>query len=300
MSISKTNSRPESSSIQDREIVSTAYGDIACRVTGSGPVALFIHGVFLSADLWAGQLDALGDLRRCVAVDLLGHGASVCPPLSGMTLPAQADMILAVLDALGADQADLVGNDSGGAVAQLVAARAPHRIRSLTLTNCDTDENLPPAAFAPIVDMARAGVLAPGLPVIAADPAAGRDALASGLERPDALPDEVISGFLAPFADPARARAVQAMVASMDPAVTVAIRADLARLHAPTLIVWGTADEFFGVDWAHWLAETIPGPTQLRLVEGAKLFHPLERPAELTRALRDFWPARPGPAQPAA
>src|SRR3984957_10880708 len=204
MSISKTSSRPESSSIQDREIVSTAYGDIACRVTGSGPVALFIHGVFLSADLWAGQLDALGDLRRCVAVDLLGHGASACPPLPDMTLPAQADMILAVLDALGADQADLVGNDSGGAIAQLVAARAPHRVRSLTLTNCDADENLPPAAFAPIVDMARAGVLAPGLPVIAADPAAGRDALASGLERPDALPDEGISGVLAPFGAPAR------------------------------------------------------------------------------------------------
>jgi pimeloyl-ACP methyl ester carboxylesterase len=139
-------------------------------------------------------------------------------------------------------------------------------------------------------------VLAAGLPVLVADPAAGRDALASGLERPDALPDEVISGFLAPFADPARAQAVQAMVASMDPAVTVAIRSDLARLQAPTLIVWGTADEFFGVDWAHWLAETIPGTTELRLVEGAKLFHPLERPAELTAALRDFWSA---PAQPA-
>ena len=70
----------------------------------------------------------------------------------------------------------------------------------------------------------------------------------------------MISGFLAPFADPARAQAVQAMVASMDPAVTVSIRADLARLQAPTLIVWGTDDEFFGVDWAHWLAETIPAP----------------------------------------
>lgn len=296
MSISKTNSRPESVGIQDREIVVTRYGDIACRVNGSGPVAVFIHGVFLSADLWGAQVDALGDLRRCVAVDLLGHGASTCPPLSDMTMPAQADMILAVLDALGADQADLVGNDSGGAIAQLVAARAPHRVRSLTLTNCDTDGNFPPASFVPIVEMARAGVLAPGLPALVADPAAGRDALASGLERPDALPDEVISGFLAPFADPGRARAVEAMVASLDSAVTVAIRADLARLHAPTLIVWGTADEFFGVEWARWLADTIPGTAGLRLIEGAKLFHPLERPAELTSALRDFWL---GAAQPA-
>lgn len=291
MSISETNGRTESSSIQNREIVSTAHGDIACRVTGADndPVALFIHGVFLSADLWAGQLDALGDLRRCVAVDLLGHGASACPPPGGMALPAQADMILAVLDALGADQADLVANDSGGAIAQLVAVKAPHRIRSLTLTDCDTDENLPPAEFAPIVQMARSGVLAPAMPAIAADPAAGRDALASGLEQPDALPDEVISGFLGPFADPARARAVEAMVASMDSAVLVPIRAGLAQLQAPTLIVWGTADPFFGVSWARWLADTIPGATQVRFLEGAKLFHPLERPAELSRALREFW-----------
>jgi pimeloyl-ACP methyl ester carboxylesterase len=290
MSISKTNSRSESSSI--REIVSTPYGDIACRVTGSGPVALFIHGVFLSADLWAGQLEALGDLRRCVAVDLLGHGGSACPPDSeaaDMTLPAQADMILAVLDALGADQADLIGNDSGGAIAQLVAVKAPHRVRSLTLTDCDTDENLPPAEFAPIVEMARSGVLAPALPAMVADPVASRDALASSLERPDALSDEVISGFLAPFADPVRARAVEAMIASLDPAVLVPIRDGLARLQAPTLIVWGTADGFFSVSWAQWLADTIPGTQELRLVEGARLFHPLERPAELSQALREFW-----------
>jgi pimeloyl-ACP methyl ester carboxylesterase len=293
MSISKTNGRTESSSIQNREIISTAHGDIACRVTGADekPVALFIHGVFLSADLWAGQLDTLGDLRRCVAVDLLGHGASACPPPGGMTLPAQADMILSLLDALGADQADLVANDSGGAIAQLVAVRAPHRIRSLTLTDCDTDENLPPAEFAPIVELARSGVLAPSMPAIAADPKAGRDALAASLEHPGALPDEVITGFLAPFADPARARAVEAMVASMDSSVLVAIRAGLAQLQAPTLIVWGTADPFFGVSWARWLADTIPGARPVRFLEGAKLFHPLERPAELSQALREFWTA---------
>ncbi|HEX3488410.1 MAG TPA: alpha/beta hydrolase [Streptosporangiaceae bacterium] len=257
--------------------------------TDQDPVALFIHGVFLSADLWAGQLDTLGDLRRCVAVDLLGHGASACPPPGSMTLPGQADMILSLLDALGAEQADLVANDSGGAIAQLVAVKAPHRIRSLTLTDCDTDENLPPAEFAPIVELARSGVLAPTMPAIAADPKAGRDALASGLEQPDALPDEVISGFLAPFADPARAQAVEAMVASMDPAVLVPIRAGLARLQAPTLLVWGTADQFFGVSWARWLADTIPGARPVRFLEGAKLFHPLERPAELSQALREFW-----------
>jgi pimeloyl-ACP methyl ester carboxylesterase len=293
---------PESSSLLGRRsAVRTSFGDIAYRESGSGPVALFIHGVFLGADLWHGQLGALGDLRRCVAPDLLAHGGSACPAEDDlarhMTLEGQASMIIEFLDALGADRADLVGNDSGGGIAQLVAARVPHRIRSLALTNCDTDTNTPPAAFRSVVEMARAGALAPAAAALAADPEQGRTALASGLEHPDAVPDELVAAFLGPFADPARAAAVQAFVAGLDPAATVAIRDDLTRLAAPTLIVWGTGDEFFDVSWARWLADTIPGTTRLRLIDGAKLFHPLERPGELTRELRDFWQ---GPAAPAA
>jgi pimeloyl-ACP methyl ester carboxylesterase len=289
MSISETNSRPQSTSIHDREVLSTPYGTVAYRETGTGPVALFIHGVFVSADLWAGQLDALGDLRRCVAVDLLGHGGSSCPPASGMSLPAQADMILAVLDGLGAEQADLVGNDSGGAIAQLVAARAPERVRSLTLTDCDTDTNLPPEGFAPFVELARTGALKGMLPAVASDPAAVRDAFASSMEHPEAVSDAEIKARLAPLREPERAAAIEAMVASMDPGVLTGIRAELGRLQAPTLMVWGTADDFFAVSWARWLEQTIPGAVGVRLVEGGKLYHPLERPAELNAALREFW-----------
>jgi pimeloyl-ACP methyl ester carboxylesterase len=269
--------------------MSTPLGTVGYREAGAGPVALFIHGVFVSGDLWGGQLEGLADLRRCVAVDLLGHGASSCPPAEGMSLAAQAEMILAVLDGLGAEQADLVGNDSGGAIAQLVAARAPERVRSLTLTDCDTDTNLPPAAFAPFVEMARTGALKAMLPVVAADPAAGRDALASSLEHPEAISDADIAARLAPLGEPDRAAAIEAMVASMDAEVLVGIRAELGRLRVPTLMVWGTADDFFDVSWARWLEQTIPGAVGVRLVEGGKLYHPLERPAELNAALREFW-----------
>jgi pimeloyl-ACP methyl ester carboxylesterase len=212
MSLSTTNSLSTSS---QRRLASTAYGEIAYRETGSGPAAIFIHGVFLNADLW----DA----------------------------------------------------------------------RSLTLTNCDADENLPPAAFRPVVDLARAGQLAGALPAIAASPQLARASLASSLEHPEAIGDDVLTGFFAPFADPARAAAVQAYVAGMDNAVTVAIRDDLARLQARTLIVWGTGDEFFGLSWAHWLADTIPGTVRLVTVDSGRLFFPLERPAELSQPLRELW-----------
>jgi pimeloyl-ACP methyl ester carboxylesterase len=278
--------------------VATRFGPASYLEAGEGPAALFVHGVFLNADLWRHQLEGLGDRRRCLAVDLLAHGESANPGPEQMTIEAQVEMVTDVLDGLGIDRVDLVGNDSGGAIAQLIAARTPERVRSLVLTNCDTHDNWPPEAFRTIVDLARTGDLAETVQALAADPEAARVALASGFEDPAALSDETVSSFFASFADTARAEALQAYVARMDSAVTVAVRDDLARFDRPTLIVWGTADDFFGVGWAHWLAETIPGTVRCVELDGAKLFFPLERPA-FTDELRSFW-SEPGTIGPGA
>jgi pimeloyl-ACP methyl ester carboxylesterase len=84
---------------------------------------------------------------------------------------------------------------------------------------------------------------------------------------------------------------VQGYVARMDSSVTVAIRDDLAAFLHPTLIVWGTADEFFPVRWARWLAATIPGTVRCVEVQGAKLLFPTERPETLNEELRALWGA---------
>jgi pimeloyl-ACP methyl ester carboxylesterase len=75
---------------------------------------------------------------------------------------------------LGLDRIDLVGNDTGGAVAQIVAASHPELLRSLVLTNCDTEGNFPPQAFMPVIEAAMRGEIAPLLTVAAAHPAAAR------------------------------------------------------------------------------------------------------------------------------
>jgi pimeloyl-ACP methyl ester carboxylesterase len=168
---------------------------------------------------------------------------------------------------------------------------APDRFRSLTLTNCDVHDNWPPPSFMPIVDLARKGVMATVLPSLAGDAGQIRAGVAASFEHPEAIADDVLLSFFAPFADPARAAAVQGYVAGMDNAVTVAIRDDLAKLTIPAQMVWGTGDEFFTLSWARWLAETIPGATRIVEVDGAKLFFPLERPGELTRPLRELWTA---------
>src|SRR3977135_1209472 len=121
--------------------VETPSGRISYASAGSGPVAFFVHGVVLNKHLWRHQLAGLSDIRRCIAVDLLAHGDTEITPDQDVSVTANAKMLKEVLDALKIDQVDLIGNDSGGGIAQIFAALYPGRVRSLTLTDCDNQYN---------------------------------------------------------------------------------------------------------------------------------------------------------------
>ena len=107
-------------------------------------MALFVHGVVLNKHFWRHQLAGLSDIRHCIAVDLLAHGDTEIGPDQDVSVTANAQMLKEVLEALQIDQVDLIGNDSGGGIAQIFAALNPGRVRSITLTNCDTHDNWPP------------------------------------------------------------------------------------------------------------------------------------------------------------
>ena len=139
--------------------VATPSGRISYAEAGSGPVALFVHGVLLNKHLWRHQLAELSAIRRCIAVDLLAHGDTEIAPGQDVSVTANANMLREMLDAVHIDQVDLIGNDSGGGIAQIFAALNPDRVRALTLTNCDTHDNWPPEAFKPFVDMVAGGGL---------------------------------------------------------------------------------------------------------------------------------------------
>src|SRR6202140_2469490 len=102
--------------------VQTASGRISYTEQGTGPVALFVHGVLLNGHLWRHQLEDLCDIRRCIAVDLLAHGDTEITPDQDVSVTANAKMLREVLDDLKVDQVDLVGNDSGGGIARIFAA----------------------------------------------------------------------------------------------------------------------------------------------------------------------------------
>ena len=133
--------------------------------------ALFVHGVLVNADIWRNVIWDVAHLRRCIAPDLPADGASPVPAAEAadLSLHGLAAMLDELCGRLGLAQVDLVANDTGGAVAQVFAARYPERIRTLTLTNCDVHDNFPPAAFKPFVDLAASGEFGPLVVAMAGD-----------------------------------------------------------------------------------------------------------------------------------
>ncbi len=275
-----------------RRSVVTPSGRISYAEAGTGPVALFVHGVLLNGHLWRHQLSELSDIRRCIAVDLLAHGETEIAADQDVSVTANAQMLREFLDALKVDQVDLVGNDSGGGVAQIFAALNPSRVRSLTLTDCDAHDNWPPEAFKPFLEMAAAGGLRGALDSMLADKNFFRSAQALGpaYEHPESLADETIEAYLRPLVrTDRRTRDFQRFLAAFDCRHTLAVEAQLRKVKAPTLIVWGTDDVYFDVKWSHWLADTIPGTRRRIELEGARIFFPEERAAEFNRELRAHW-----------
>jgi pimeloyl-ACP methyl ester carboxylesterase len=281
-------------SVATRKSVQVSSGQISYVEEGTGPVALFVHGVLLNGHLWRYQLKGLSDIRRCIAVDLLAHGDTEIASDQDVSVTANAEMLKEFLDGLGIDQVDLVANDSGGGISQIFAALYPERVCTLALTDCDTHDNWPPEAFKPFLAMAAKGGLAAKLEAMLADKSIYRSPaeLGPAYEHPERLSDEDIETYLRPFTEAEhRMRDLERFMAAFDNQHTLAIEDRLKALNAPTLIVWGTDDVYFDVKWSHWLASNIPGTRRRVEFPGARLFFPEERWQEFNQELRAHWQA---------
>jgi len=277
-----------------RQFVQTSFGRIAYVEMGEGPAALFLHGVPLNGAHWRDVMNVVSRQARAIAIDLMGLGHSEVDLDQDLTFPAQAQMTLEVMDALGVERFDLVGNDSGGAIAQILCVNSPSRVRSLTLTNCDCHDNWPPAAFAQATALAKFGRLSSVLKGVLDNLALARSdlGLGTGFERPDLLTAELVSAYIAPLvATEGRMAQLDRYVASMDSNQTVSIYDALRGLHVPTQILWGAEDVFFPVEWARWLGRTIPGTSRVIEIVGARLFFAEERPYWLADRLMEHWRA---------
>jgi pimeloyl-ACP methyl ester carboxylesterase len=271
-------------------------GEVAYVDQGAAenPVALFVHGVLVNADIWRNVIWDVADVRRCIAPDLPAHGGTPVGEASDLTFKGHAALLDQLCARLGVDQVDVVANDTGGAIAQVFAARYPQRIRTLTLTDCDVHDNFPPEPFKPFVAMAKTGDLAPLVLAMAGDLGAARSEAGYGMgyAKPAELPDELLRSYMGAFVADA-GKGLERFLATPSTDELIAAEPALAQLQAPTQVAWGTDDVFFETSWAERLRDMIPGTEKVVLVPDAMLFWPDERAAELVALLRDFWDAHP-------
>jgi pimeloyl-ACP methyl ester carboxylesterase len=278
---------------EHRHTVATRSGEMSYLDIGAGPVALFVHGIATNAYLWRHVISAVAAQRRCIAVDLPLHGQSPVTAGQDLSLAALAAGLEDFCDALGLAGIDLVANDTGGAVAQIFAARQPGRLATFTLTNCDTQNDMPPDAFKPMIELAATGQLAPTAVAMFANlDVAAKISFESVYEHLDRMDREVVRSYLEPcFGTLERARQFERLLTSLDAGDLRAVEPQLKELTVPTLMVWGTGDTFFDVSTAYWLRDTIPGATGVVTVDGARLFFPEERPMDLVPHLERHWAA---------
>jgi pimeloyl-ACP methyl ester carboxylesterase len=279
---------------RDQRFIATPFGRIACIDRGSGPCVLFLHGFPLSSFQWRGAIDRLSGERRCLAPDFMGLGRTQVAPGQGVAPADQVEMLVALLDHLRIDRVDLVANDSGGAVAQLIAVAHPERVRTMLLTNCDVETNSPPPALLPVIELAREGRYADAwLQPWLDDKALARSSEGLGglcYSDPANPTDAALEQYLRPLVESqARKDLVHAYTLGLTPNPLAGIESSLRELRAPVGIVWGMADAIFSPRDPDYLASVLPGSIRIRRIAQGKLFFPEEYPDVIVDEARALW-----------
>ena len=139
-----------SPALGERKVLDLPGGrQLAYFEAGSGAPIVFVHGLLVNANLWRKVVERLSPDFRCITLDLpLGSHTLPMPEEADLSPPAVADLVADAIEALGLEDVTLVGNDSGGAIAQMLVTTRPERIGRLVLTSCDYRDEFPPAMFA--------------------------------------------------------------------------------------------------------------------------------------------------------
>ena len=204
------------------------------------------------------------------------NGADLSPP-------GLANMIAELIVRLQLQDVTVIGNDTGGALCQILCANHPELVDRLVLTNCDTFENFPPFPFPAIYALGGhvPGLIA-GLDQVLRRRFLRRAGLAAVPVTMRPLPDELLAGWFAALRDPRIRADLKAVLRGISPKHTLAAAERLATYDRPALIAWGTRDHLLRVRDAQRLADTLPN-ARLELIENARTYVQIDQPRETRR-----------------
>jgi pimeloyl-ACP methyl ester carboxylesterase len=261
---------------------------------GNGPVVVLLHGALMDESLWTGVIERWGPAYRCIVPVLPMGGHRVPMPATADLSPTGlADLVAELIEVLDLHDVTLVGNDTGGALAQLLVTRHPERVSRLVLVSCDAFDNFPPglpgrlmALLCKIPGAMWAAMVSLRIPVLRRLP------MTFGWMSRRPIPDEVISRWLDAYLASSAVRAdVRRFMSRVDHRDLTAAAEGLRRFHRPALIVWAEEDRVMPVDHASRLAACLPD-SRVELVPDSYTLVPLDRPELLADLITDDLEAR--------
>ncbi len=252
-----------------------------------GRPVVFIHGYTMGSSLWRPLSERLATRGFSCLAPTWPLGAHTEPMLDGteLTMESIAAMVGELLDALALEDVVLVGNDTGGAIAQLVATTTPDRLGALVLTSCDAFEHFPPPILKPLIVAAKAG---PAY-TAAIQPLRtrfGRKRGFGALAHADI--DDLVVEWVEPALTDRRVRNdLRRFTVSLNRETTVRAAAQLPEFTKPALVAWSADDAFFPREDGQRLAQALPSG-RLEVIENARTFSMIDQPDRLANLIADL------------
>ena len=282
-----SDSTLEQAPVQEAQIDGGAV--VRYRELGNGEPIVLVHGLLNNGLLWRDVAPVLAGEFRVIVPDWpLGSHELPLGPGADLTPPGLARVISGFLAALDLQQVTLVGNDTGGALCQLVVTSAPERVGRLVLTPCDAYDNFLPAMFRPL-QIASHVPGATWLIVNSLRPGpARRLPLAFGWLAKRPIPAELTDAFLRPaLTDRAIRRDLTAILRGISSRYTLDAAAHLREFDKPVLIAWAPEDRFFPLEHAQRLAATFP-QARLEQIDDSRTYVSLDQPRRTAELIADF------------
>ncbi len=269
-------------------LLDVGHSQLAYYRTGRGPDLVFVHGWPLSGATWRHVIPELEAHFTCHVIDLPGTGNTQTGPTAQIDLHAHAVTVRAAIDRLGLTRYALVGHDSGGFIARLVAAEDP-RATALVLGNTEIPDHTPPMILV-FVLLNKLGLAGTVTRSMLASSWLRRSSLGLGGCFTDAafVDGEFKTAMLDPLAAPGGLDGHLRLLDSLSKKTLAGLREVHAKLTIPTALVWGTDDPWFPLALARPMMAQFGGPTRLFPIEGGKLFVHEDRAVEFAAATKTF------------
>jgi pimeloyl-ACP methyl ester carboxylesterase len=281
------SARSEMNMSEMRE-VRLPQGPIRYRDTGAGDPIVLVHGLLANGELWREVIPRLAKDFRVIAPDWpLGSQQLPLDASADVSPPGLARLVSDFLEALDLEGVTLVGNDTGGAICQLVAVHHPGRVGRLVLTPCDAYEHFPPPAFKALATVGRSPAVLWAISQLMRSAFARR--LPNGYGGITRRADDALT---ASWVEPIRANAAirrqtAAILAGMKPEHTLEAARHFPQISIPVLLAWAPEDKFFKLADAERMAGEIPG-ARLELIEDSLTFVAIDQPERTAELIAAF------------